>query len=65
MATESEKKIKSEEIPIAIDKLSVNYCDDCWITWCSIRDKVVYCSFKYKGEAGFVCSDDKCINDGQ
>ena len=39
---------------------SKTFCTDCVLDWCKIRNNVVYCSQKYKGENCYSCSDYKC-----
>jgi len=43
-----------------IKERSKTFCTDCILDWCKMRNKVVYCSQKYKGENCYSCSDDKC-----
>ncbi|RLI69089.1 hypothetical protein DRO91_04635 [Candidatus Heimdallarchaeota archaeon] len=54
------KKNLSPEKPITLKKTTSSFCLDCVIDWCKIRNKVTYCSQKYKGIRCYSCSDTKC-----
>jgi hypothetical protein len=60
MATESDKKEKLKNIPLALENLSENFCSNCLYNWCSNRQKIIYCSFKYKGVVGLICENNQC-----
>ena len=56
---ESQGKILAREKP-AVKKTTEGYCMDCNLDWCKIRNKVVYCSQKYKGTSCYSCKDGSC-----
>ncbi|MGC9778944.1 MAG: hypothetical protein HZR80_06850 [Candidatus Heimdallarchaeota archaeon] len=60
MATESEKKTHTKETMVTFDKRHLGYCGSCLYTWCILKSKVNYCSFRYKGELIFICDSEKC-----
>ncbi|NHK31615.1 MAG: hypothetical protein FK730_09700 [Asgard group archaeon] len=61
MATESDKKSKTKSsIPISLADFDDNFCSNCMFDWCSFRQKVVYCSLKYKGVRGLICQNNNC-----
>lgn len=45
---------------IILKKTTNTFCSDCEIDWCKIRNKVSYCSQKYRGTNCYSCSDGSC-----
>ncbi|NHJ38506.1 MAG: hypothetical protein FK731_00630 [Asgard group archaeon] len=60
MATETDNKSKAKSIPISISDFDKNFCSNCMYIWCNLRQKVVYCSLKYKGVRGLLCQNNQC-----
>ncbi|NPE07062.1 MAG: hypothetical protein GNW80_02165 [Asgard group archaeon] len=56
---ETPKKQLVRDKPFKSKRSSI-FCTDCVIDWCKIRNKVSYCSQKYKGTGCYSCSDTKC-----
>ncbi|NHJ38507.1 MAG: hypothetical protein FK731_00635 [Asgard group archaeon] len=53
-----EKQLSSEKS--FISKKESVFCLDCIIDWCKIRNKVTYCTQKYRGTSCYSCDDGKC-----
>ncbi|HUT81309.1 MAG TPA: hypothetical protein VMZ29_08915 [Candidatus Bathyarchaeia archaeon] len=60
MVTDSKKRSKVEELLLPLDDSSIGFCSKCMYSWCSLRNQIVYCSFKYKGISGLNCEDGYC-----
>lgn len=60
LATDSKKKSKDEEVLLLLDDSSIGFCSGCNYSWCSLKNQVVYCSFKYKGISGLHCENGYC-----
>jgi len=60
MAIVTEKKSESTKIPFSIKNLSTVFCSTCQYYWCSLKGRVVFCSFRYKGIEYFSCEFKKC-----
>ncbi|MBK5112626.1 MAG: hypothetical protein KGD59_08585 [Candidatus Heimdallarchaeota archaeon] len=60
MATESEKEALRKESPFSLESMHEDFCDLCLYSWCLFKKKIVYCSLRYKGEIGFICTTNSC-----
>ncbi|MFW9922841.1 MAG: hypothetical protein ACFFDW_06075 [Candidatus Thorarchaeota archaeon] len=58
MVIDTKEKALTKRIELLDD--DSGYCSDCDYSWCSLKNKIVYCSMKFKGVRGFICNDDVC-----
>jgi hypothetical protein len=54
-----EKQTISSESKLSLSKKKT-FCSDCVIEWCKNRDKVTYCTLKYKGTRCYSCDNNSC-----
>lgn len=54
----SNKPLKKEKLTLQSNEPT--FCNDCVFDWCKMRNKVSYCSQKYKGTSCYSCEDKTC-----
>ncbi|MBD3191576.1 MAG: hypothetical protein GF308_13085 [Candidatus Heimdallarchaeota archaeon] len=52
LATDKKKALNDQTLPK--EEMKSTYCSDCLVEWCKMRNKVTYCSQKYRGVRCFI-----------